>query len=87
MFGEGVSFEIEGRATKTTYLGSLFSLALIVVTISYAATRFNIMKEYSDTRYQETTSQAGYTVQQPLKYVETGFDFAISIKDVNVPTP
>ena len=49
LFGEGVSFEIEGRATKTSYLGSFISLSIIVITISYAATRFSIMRDYNDT--------------------------------------
>ena len=51
LFGEGVTFEIEGRSTKTSYLGSLISLVIIVITTSYAFTRFNIMREYNDTSY------------------------------------
>ena len=50
-FGEGVSFEIEGRATKTSYLGSLLSITLIVITLSYAWTRFEVMRSYGDTAH------------------------------------
>ena len=87
LFGKGVSFEIEGRSTKATYLGALISLTIIIITISYAARRFEIMKEYNDTTYQETTTLSNYTPEQPLTYEQTGFDFAISIKDVDSPTP
>ena len=83
LFGEGVTFEIEGRSTKTSYLGSLISLVIIVITTSYAFTRFGIMREYNDTSYQETTSDAEYSPESPLTYEKSQFDFAIGIQDNN----
>ena len=81
LFGEGVVFEIEGRPTKTSYLGSLISLVIIVITISYAFTRFGIMRDHSDTSYQETTSDAEYSPESPLTYEKSHFDFAIGIQE------
>ena len=81
LFGEGVGFEIEGRATNTSYLGSLISLAIIVITFSYAASRFTVMSDYADTSHQTTTSQSEYSQENPLTYEQTNFNFALSLSD------
>ena len=47
-FGEGISFEIEGESTHRTCLGALCSIAIIIVTLSYAASRFDVMLNYGD---------------------------------------
>ena len=51
LFGEGVSLEVDGQATHKTWVGALFSLVIIVVTISYAVTRFEVMRKYGDTTF------------------------------------
>ena len=50
MFGEGVGFNIgEGQATHKTYFGSLLTLAVIVITVTYAFKRYTVMSKYADT--------------------------------------
>ena len=55
-FGEGVGFNIgDGQSTHTTYFGSLLTLAILVITGTYAFKRYNVMKEYGDTVFQTVT--------------------------------
>ena len=39
-FGQGVTFQIEGDSVKRSYLGAFFSIAIIVLTLSYAVDRY-----------------------------------------------
>ena len=48
-FGEGISFEIDGKSTYRSYLGTFLSLSVIVITISYAFSRYRILMDYGDT--------------------------------------
>ena len=43
-----MSFEIDGGDSYKSYLGSLLSLVIIIVTGSYTFLRFNKMREYGD---------------------------------------
>lgn len=79
MFGETITFEIDGHATKKSFLGSFISAAIIVITFSYAFTRFEVMRGYADTRYQQTTVALKYTKDEPLSHDESKFDLAIGI--------
>ena len=40
LFGDSVRFSITGRASFASYLGAFLSLAIIVITISYATNRY-----------------------------------------------
>ena len=50
IFGEGISFNLGRNQTKyKTYLGSILTLAVIVITSTYAFKRYSVMIEYGDT--------------------------------------
>ena len=40
LFGESVQFSINGRASFGSYLGAFLSLAIIIITVSYATNRY-----------------------------------------------
>ena len=50
-FGETAGFHIEGEATKHSVCGSLVSIAILVLTMSYAYRRFNVLREYGDSTH------------------------------------
>ena len=47
-FGEGVGFQIKGSSANKTYLGSIMSLLVTIVTLTYAYKRYLVMVEYGD---------------------------------------
>ena len=51
IFGESVSFEYDGRSTYKSYLGSLLSIGIFVITISFAAKQFIVMMDRADTTH------------------------------------
>ena len=55
-FGEGVVFNIgDGKTAHKSYLGSLLTLIIIVITANYGFKRFTIMMEYEETLFHEFT--------------------------------
>ena len=49
-FGEGVKFNIgDGKTTHKSYLGSLLTLIVIVITATYGFKRYKDMSNYEDT--------------------------------------
>ena len=62
-----------------SYLGAFLSLAIITVTVSYAISRFTILRNYSDTVFQKTSSETGYSKENPLSHEDSQFDFAFSL--------
>ena len=48
-FGESVGFSIEGKSSYGSFSGALCSLAIVVLTVSYAAQRMQVMVAYGDT--------------------------------------
>ena len=42
-FGEGVTFEIDGDSLKRSYFGAFFSIAIVILTLSYAVDRYEVM--------------------------------------------
>lgn len=80
IFGEGVSFEYDGKSTHRSYLGSLLSIGIIVITISYAVRRFLVMQDRADTVHLQTPITDLYSKESPLDYETTDFDFAFGLK-------
>ena len=55
IFGESVAFQIAGEASVTSCAGAIMTMLITVVTLVYAQARFQVMVDYQDTRFQETT--------------------------------
>ena len=58
-FGQGVTFNTDGKSQVNSFLGTLMSILIIVITLVYAESRFTILRRYGDTTYQ--------TVAEPRK--------------------
>ena len=43
LFGESIGFRVDGKSTYGSYIGAICSLAVIIVTLSYAAKRLEVM--------------------------------------------
>ena len=50
-FGESASFQINGSTTYNSLGGSLMTLVILSITLSYAVQRFIVMKAYEDTNH------------------------------------
>ena len=50
-FGEQVSFNIQGRGDHKSFLGMLFSLAILATVGSFGVKKFLVMKDYEDTKH------------------------------------
>ena len=83
IFGETVSFEYDGKSTYRSYLGSLLSIGIIVITISYAVNRFLVMQDRADTVHLQTPITDLYSKESPLDYSMTEFDFAFGLQSTS----
>ena len=45
-YGESTSFLIKGKDTENSVCGSLVSIIVLLITLSYAVRRFQVMKEF-----------------------------------------
>ena len=43
LFGKSIGFRMNGQSTYGSYIGAICSLAVIIVTLSYAAQRLEVM--------------------------------------------
>ena len=83
IFGEGVGFNIgDGQSTHTTYFGSLLTLAIIVITFTYALKRYNVMIEYGDTVVQTITEVNEVTRESLLEQDESKFNLMFNLFEV-----
>ena len=56
MFGEGVGFNIGGgKETHKTYVGSILTLMVIMITATYIFKRYSVVSGYEDTLFQTST--------------------------------
>ena len=74
-FGESASFQIKGESTENTICGSLVSIAIIVLTFSYAVRRFQVLRDYQDTTHILTDWPDTNNARE-LTQAESGFNFA-----------
>ena len=61
IFGESIGFTADGRSTYGSFLGAICSLAIVIITLSYAAQRLEVMFAYGDTVFQVTEEAIEYT--------------------------
>ena len=56
IFGRDVSLNVNGKVAVNSCIGATMSILVTFVTLAYAWTRFNILVQFEDTRFQETTT-------------------------------
>ena len=54
MFGSNPSFDIDGRSTLNSYTGSLISIFIVLVSLTYLSSRTYIWFNYGDTTHLST---------------------------------
>ena len=52
IFGEEVSFNAKGNSSIKSFVGSILSLVLFILTLIYTYQRGQVLLEYQDTRFQ-----------------------------------
>ena len=57
MFAQSQSFEVEGKTSYRTFMGSILSLLIIIIVTPYVAKRYSIMVDHKDTRYSTSNRQ------------------------------
>jgi len=55
MFGQSVSFLIDGEATYTTWVGAIVSAVIIGLTLTFASTKFKALRRRTDTTFSSYT--------------------------------
>jgi len=70
MFGQTTTFLVDNEATYTTWIGSIVSLVIILVTLAFAHTKYFVLKDRLDTNL---TSQTQIGVLPP--------DYSIGLED------
>ena len=74
IFGQGISLQFERDKEKhKTYLGSLLTVIVIIITATYAIKRMQIMLDYGDTVYLSSYETSIVSSNETLKYDETNF--------------
>ena len=54
MFGDSVSFEVDGNGTYNTFIGTIVSIAILFLVIPYGLRKYNIMIQFNDTNFAES---------------------------------
>ena len=82
IFGETVSFEVDGASSHQTYLGALLSLIIIAITLAFALKQKATLFHYEGTSYLEITKPYANTKTE-LDYKKTNFNLAFGITKNN----
>ena len=80
LFGETVEFQIDGKASYGSLMGAVLSILVLVVTLSYAFKRFNVMTTFGDTFHQITQQPVDFSKDDPLIWADTGMVFNFALK-------
>ena len=81
-FGQSIGFEIAGRGSLNSYLGALLSIMITTLTLFYATSRFDTLKNYGDTTYQYV-KETNVVTDEIFYQSETNFNMAFGIQKLN----
>ncbi len=65
---------------KRSYFGAFFSIAIVILTLSYAVDRYEVMVSYGNSVYESTEKDNVIAFGNELTYEITGFDIAVGLK-------
>ena len=91
MFAQSQSFEVEGKTSYRTFLGSLLSLLIIIIVTPYAVKRYSIMVDYKDTRYSTSNRQNKLVNEHSdsengITFEKAQFKMAFTVVSINLET-
>ena len=83
IFGQGVSFNVDGKEKVNSCMGATMSLLVAVVTITYAWTRFGVLLEFGDTKFQDSEDYRGSAIEtEVFSQADTNFNIAFGLQPV-----
>ena len=77
-FGESATFHINGSSTYNSLGGSLMTLVILSITLSYTVQRFMIMKAHEDTSHIDIEDPL-MNNERSLPQSESNFNFAFGV--------
>ena len=63
----------------TSFAGAIMTILITIVTIVYAQTRFQVMMNFEDTRFQETEDYRT-DLAEVFKQSDTGLNIAVTVR-------
>ena len=85
IFGQGVSFNVDGKEKVNSCMGASMSLLVAVVTITYAWTRFGVLLEFGDTKFQDRKDYCGSAIEtEVFSQSDTNFNIAFGLRNLGV---
>ena len=78
MFGESIAFAIDGKSTYNSVLGTVVSLAILVITMSYGFELLISMLEYQNTTHLNRID-AGENQTGGLSQAATNYNIAVGL--------
>ena len=81
IFGQGVAFNVDGKETVNSCMGATMSLLVAFVTIAYAWTRFSVLLEFGDTKFQDSEDYRGSAIEtEVFTQSDTNFNVAFGLQ-------
>ena len=70
-FGESPAFQIAGRDTYPSLIGTVLTLIILSVVIPFGFNKFIIMRDRDDTNFQSIVNEAAIQPEEVLPYDQT----------------
>ena len=70
-FGESPTFQVAGRDTYPSLIGTVLTLIIVMVVIRFGINKFIIMKDRDDTKYQSVIEDRAIGPDEVLTYDQT----------------
>ena len=80
-FGQGVALNVDGKEKVSSCMGATLSLLVAFVTIAYAWTRFSVLIEFGDTKFQDRKDYRGSAIAtEVFSQSDTNFNVAFGLR-------
>ena len=83
MFGEAVSFNIDGHQTTRSNIGGVCTVLAAILVAIYASQRAQTMMDYGDTKFQAFEEADKLDMSRVFTGEEMGFNIAFSVVAAN----
>ena len=83
IFGQGVSFNVDGKEKVNSCMGATMSLLVVFLTAAYAWIRFGVLLEFGDTKFQDRKDYRGSAIAtEVFSQSDTNFNIAFGLQTV-----
>ena len=81
IFGQGVSFNVDGKEKVNSCMGATMSLLVVFLTAAYAWIRFGVLLEFGDTKFQDRKDYRGSAIAtEVFSQSDTNFNVAFGLR-------